>query len=258
MRIPRVYIDPSEARLAVGAVIESDQRVANYLRNALRLKSGAALVVFDGSGADYAATLTQVSRKTVQLTIQNQLSSEAAQPLLPITLAIGVSKGERMDWVIQKATELGVCSIQPLLTERVEVRLDESRLKKRLLHWRNIAIAACEQSRRRELPAISEPVALGNWLVDREQNAAPAIQPSLNLVLALECQPLKEYFNALGASPLSASLLIGPEGGLSPAEIDLASDHGFAPVSLGDRVLRTETAPVVIVSLLQYLWGDIG
>jgi len=147
-----------------------------------------------------------------------------------------------MDWAIQKATELGVSEITPLSSERCEVRLNDERADKRLAHWRQIAISACEQCGRSVLPIIHSPVALRDWL---------AVEADLKLVLHPVAEPLASH-----AKPQSLAFLIGPEGGLSQSEVEQAAGQGFLPARLGPRVLRTETAPVVALSVAQQLWGD--
>lgn len=257
MRVPRIYIDVALSPITVGEAFQADSRVANYLRNALRLKEGSSVLIFDGEAGEYAAVISTISKRGVELSVEKKISTAIQESPLAITLAIGLSKGERMDWVMQKATELGVSTIQPLLTERVDVKLDAARLEKRQLHWRNVVIAACEQCGRNRLPQLNPPISLAHWLNQSEQSPV-ADKNSFKVALAIGAKPLNQFIDSASVSPSSAVVLIGPEGGLSQQEIDLAANHGYFPVSLGNRVLRTETAPVVIVSLLQYFWGDFG
>lgn len=257
MRVPRIYIDVALTPITEGEVFQADSRVANYLRNALRLKEGSSVMIFDGKAGEYAAVISTISKRGVELSVEKKITTAIQESPLAITLAIGLSKGERMDWVMQKATELGVSVIQPLLTERVDVKLDAARLEKRQLHWRNTVIAACEQCGQNVLPQLNPPISLAQWFNQSDQSPV-ADQSSLKVALALGAKPLSNLIDSVSVKPSSAAVLIGPEGGLSEQEIDLAASHGYSPVSLGNRVLRTETAPVVIVSLLQYFWGDFG
>ncbi|RBL67730.1 16S rRNA (uracil(1498)-N(3))-methyltransferase, partial [Pseudomonas sp. MWU13-2625] len=160
-----------------------------------------------------------------------------------IHLGQGLSRGERMDWAIQKATELGVSEITPIFSERCEVRLKDERADKRLLHWRQVAISACEQCGRSQVPVIHPPVLLADWIKQARAD--------LKLVLHPVAQPLESH-----AKPASLAFLIGPEGGLTDAEVDLSHTSGLLPARLAPRVLRTETAPVVALAVAQQLWGD--
>jgi len=164
---------------------------------------------------------------------------------LRIEMGIAVSRGERMDWVVQKATELGVTAISPLFTERTEVKLKAERAAKKLRHWQQIAISACEQSGRNQLPTIADFKALPNWL--------SAVEADRKFVLHHRSDD-----HPGGEAPTSVALLIGPEGGLSEAEIEAAMDAGFEAMRLGPRVLRTETAPLAALSVLQSRWGDLA
>ena len=162
---------------------------------------------------------------------------------LAIHLGQGLSRGERMDWAIQKATELGVSEITPIMSERCEVRLKDERAEKRLSHWRQVAISACEQCGRSRVPVIHPPVLLSDWIKTTEAD--------LKLVLHPVSEPLASH-----AKPGRLAFLIGPEGGLTDNEIEQAQASGFQPARLGPRVLRTETAPVVALAVAQQLWGD--
>ncbi|MDT4855834.1 Ribosomal RNA small subunit methyltransferase E [compost metagenome] len=208
----------------------------------LRLTAGDAVQLFDGSGQEYLGELVEVGKKTVRVELRDALAGMAESPLR-VHLGQGLSRGERMDWAIQKATELGVAEISPIVSERCEVRLKDERADKRLAHWRQVAISACEQCGRSVLPVIHAPVALADW--QRQ------VEADLRLVLHPVAEPLASH-----ARPGSLAFLIGPEGGLSDAEVDAAKAAGFHAARLGPRVLRTETAPVVALSVAQQLWGD--
>ncbi len=238
MRLSRFFID---APLALGSHALPEAQ-AHYIGRVLRLAPGAAVQLFDGSGFEYLGELSEVGKKQVQVELREQLRGMPESPLR-IHLGQGLSRGERMDWAIQKATELGASEITPIVSERCEVRLKEERADKRLAHWRQIASSACEQSGRSVLPLIHSPLSLSQWLQQ--------VDAELKLVLHPVAQPLSSH-----AKPQSLALLIGPEGGLSDAEVSEAQRAGFNPARFGPRVLRTETAPVVALSLAQQLWGD--
>ncbi|HTN31819.1 MAG TPA: 16S rRNA (uracil(1498)-N(3))-methyltransferase [Pseudomonas sp.] len=238
MRISRFFID---APLSLGRH-ELPEAQAHYIGRVLRLAPGAAVQLFDGSGQEYLGELAEVSKKSVCVELCQALDGLAESPLR-IHLGQGLSRGERMDWAIQKATELGVAEITPLVSERCEVRLKDERADKRLAHWRQIAISACEQCGRSVLPVIHAPLGLGDW--------QHQVDADLKLVLHPVAEPLASH-----ARPSSLAFLIGPEGGLSDAEVEQAIRHGFHAARLGPRVLRTETAPVVALSVAQQLWGD--
>lgn len=238
MRLSRFFID---APLSLGSH-ELPEAQAHYIGRVLRLNAGAAVQLFDGSGMEYLGELSEVSKKQVRVELSEQFPG-MPESQLHIHLGQGLSRGERMDWAIQKATELGVAEITPILSERCEVRLNDERADKRLIHWRQIAISACEQSGRSRVPVIHPPMALVAWL---EQSTA-----ALKLVLHPLAQALSSH-----SKPASLAFLIGPEGGLSDAEVGQAQSAGFLAARLGPRVLRTETAPVVALSVAQQLWGD--
>mgnify|MGYP001393495497 CR=1 FL=1 len=238
MSLPRFYVD---AELALGTV-DLPEATSHYLSRVLRLAVGAQIQLFDGSGDEYLSEITAISKKVVSVELTEQVAG-LPDSSLAIHLGQGLSRGERMDWAIQKATELGVTEITPLFTERCEVRLNDERAEKRLAHWRQIAISACEQCGRSRLPVIHPPKLVAEWI--------QALQADLKLVLHPVAQPLTAH-----QPPNSLAFLIGPEGGLTEAEVAQAAGAGFLPARLGPRVLRTETAPVVALSVAQQLWGD--
>lgn len=238
MSLPRFYVD---AELALGTV-DLPEATSHYLSRVLRLAVGAQIQLFDGSGDEYLSEIIAISKKVVSVALTEQVAG-LPDSSLAIHLGQGLSRGERMDWAIQKATELGVTEITPLFTERCEVRLNDERAEKRLAHWRQIAISACEQCGRSTIPVIHPPQAIAEWM--------QALQADLKLVLHPVAQPLTAH-----QPPKSLAFLIGPEGGLTEAEVAQAAGAGFLPARLGPRVLRTETAPVVALSVAQQLWGD--
>lgn len=237
MRLSRFFID---APLALGTH-SLPEAAAHYIGRVLRLPAGAAVQLFDGSGMEFRGELGEVGKKQVSVELKEALPGMPESPLR-IHLGQGLSRGERMDWAIQKATELGVAEITPIVSERCEVRLKDERADKRLAHWRQIAISACEQCGRSVIPQINPPVTLADWL---------PVEAALKLVLHPVAEPLTTH-----PAPQTLAFLIGPEGGLSDAEVEQASRAGFLPARLGPRVLRTETAPVVALSVAQQLWGD--
>ncbi|AZE51714.1 16S rRNA (uracil(1498)-N(3))-methyltransferase [Pseudomonas chlororaphis] len=238
MRLSRFFID---APLSLGEH-ELPEAQAHYIGRVLRMAEGDALQLFDGSGNEFRGTLLEVGKKRVVVRLDESFAGQVESPL-QIHLGQGLSRGERMDWAIQKATELGVNEITPIFSERCEVRLKDERADKRLAHWRQVAVSACEQCGRSRVPVIHPPLLLADWIKQT--------QADLKLVLHPVAEPLVSH-----AKPATLAFLIGPEGGLSDAEVDQAQDAGFLPARLGPRVLRTETAPVVALAVAQQLWGD--
>ncbi len=238
MRLSRFFID---ALLSLGQH-QLPEAQAHYIGRVLRHAPGDTVQLFDGSGQEYLGELIEVGKKTVRVELHEQLDGQAESPLR-VHLGQSLSRGERMDWAIQKATELGVAEISPLVSERCEVRLKDERADKRLAHWRQVAISACEQCGRSLLPIIHPPVALSEW--------QKSLSADLKLILHPMAAPLESH-----TQPQTLAFLIGPEGGLSDAEIEQARLAGFHAARLGPRVLRTETAPVVALAVAQQLWGD--
>ncbi len=237
MRLSRFFID---APLSLGQH-DLPETQAHYIGRVLRLAAGDAVQLFDGSGQEYRGELVEVGKKQVRVELHEQYVG-LPESGLRIHLGQGLSRGERMDWAIQKAVELGVAEITPVVSERCEVRLKDERADKRLSHWRQIAISACEQCGRSVVPVIHPPMPLAQWV---------AVEAELKLVLHPVAEPLSGH-----QRPNSLAYLIGPEGGLTDAEVEQAKIQGFHAARLGPRVLRTETAPVVAISVAQQLWGD--
>ncbi|SDH45561.1 16S rRNA (uracil1498-N3)-methyltransferase [Pseudomonas benzenivorans] len=238
MRLSRFFID---APLSLGQH-ELPETQAHYIGRVLRHAVGDALQLFDGSGQEFLGELIEVGKKSVRVELRESFAGLAESPLR-IHLGQGLSRGERMDWAIQKASELGASEISPIVSERCEVRLKDERADKRMAHWRQVAISACEQCGRSLVPTIHPPIGLADWL--------ERVEAELKLVLHPVAEPLASH-----ARPESLAFLIGPEGGLAEAEVARAKAHGFHAARLGPRVLRTETAPVVALSVAQQLWGD--
>ncbi len=239
MRIPRIY-HPSA--LKEGSEVTLRPQAQRHLRTVLRLRPGAPLILFDGEGHACRASL----RENDTAAVGPPLESDTESPLT-LHLLQGVSKGERMDHVVQKATELGVTTITPVLTRRCVVRLAGERAEKRLRHWREIVIHACEQCGRNRLPLLREITPLDEALNHTGSGMKLVLNPADGKNLGT-LQPPQN----------GVTLLVGPEGGLSGEEIRQAIRHGFVGLRLGPRTLRTETAPIAALSALQTLWGDLG
>lgn len=239
MRIPRIYtpepLVPGEQTVSGNA--------AHHAGTVLRMAAGDQMVLFNGDGLDYPAVIVEAGRKRLAVSIESPYDPGTESPL-SITLGQVMSRGDRMDYALQKATEMGVTAIQPLASARCEVRLNPERERKRLRNWQQVAISAAEQCGRARIPTIHAPVKLEDWLQGRHEDA--------RLVLHHEALPPSTQ----AAKPASIALLIGPEGGLNDDELRDAADAGFSPLALGPRVLRTETAPVAAIGLCQWLWGD--
>lgn len=240
MRVSRFYLDgPLEA-----GEHQLDGDLAHYIGRVLRLAPGAAIQVFNGTGQEWPGEVIEVAKKQVTVRLDPAIPGLPESPL-KVHLGQAMSRGERMDWAIQKAVELGANQITPLFTERCEVKLQGERADKRQAHWQQIAVSACEQCGRSVVPRVHPPTALDTWLND--------LQADLKLVLHHRTEQNLESLQR----PDELALLIGPEGGLSREEIAGAQQSGFKPARFGPRVLRTETAPVTALTLAQYLWGDL-
>ncbi len=243
MRIPRIYTD---SPLGEGSHAELDENAAQHVGRVLRMQAGQELRLFNGDGQDYPATITEAGKKRVEVLVGAPEPNHTESPL-QIILGQTLSKGDRMDYAVQKAVEMGVTCIVPLTTERCEIKLKGDREDKRLRHWQSVAISAAEQCGRAKEPEILPVMTVEQWL-ERTRNC------DLRLVLHHRTAKSLESIN----KPSSIALMIGPEGGLTAEEIAQAENEGFLPVALGPRVLRTETAPVAAMALCQWLWGDIG
>ena len=242
--------------LAAGLSVSLPAHAARHIQ-VLRMQPGGCITLFNGLGdgslggeGEFTATIESMGRTDVQVNI-GAYSATQREPARAVHLAIGMPANERMDWLVEKATELGVASIQPLMAERSVLKLSGERAEKKLAHWRGIAISACEQCGRSLVPAIHEPMTLSSWLKAR----APG-DHHLRMLLSLQggSAPLAGALAANTANTSTAAtsftFLSGPEGGLSPAEEAAAIAAGFAPVTLGPRILRAETAPLACLALL--------
>lgn len=244
MRIPRLY---QPGPLSAGDTIPLDETGLTHAVRVLRLRPGAELILFDGRGGEYPAVLEHVERRSATVRIDWHDPIERESPLR-VTLVQGLSRGERMDYTLQKAVELGVTAIRPVLCERSPPSGDIGRLRKRWQHWRGVLISACEQCGRNTLPELAEPLSLTDWLDHADRTG-------LSLLLDPDADA---GLNALPGPTAPITLLVGPEGGLSDAERIRARQVGFQGVRLGSRVLRTETAGMAVLAVLQARWGDLG
>jgi len=242
VRISRIFLGNS---LATDTSISFDNESAHYVRNVLRLKKGDPITVFNGQGGEFSALLTLVSKKSVTANIGKWRPVET-ESALSIQLAVGISRGERMDFVIQKSVELGVSHICPLITKRTVVKLTPEKCEQKHLHWSKIAQNACEQCGRDRLPEISSPVGYTDF-VSTGEGLRLFLDPRSEVKLSEVQNPQQEVV-----------LLSGPEGGFSDQERKHALSCGYTGVRLGPRILRTETAVLAGIAILQAMWGDLG
>jgi 16S rRNA (uracil1498-N3)-methyltransferase len=235
------------APLAAGAEVALPAAAASHTARVLRLRSGDALVVFDGRGADFRAEIAQVAGSDVRVRLLERIPARPESPLA-ITLVQAISRGERMDLTLQKATELGVRVIAPVASARSVVRLDARQAEAKLRHWRAVVAAACEQCGRSRLPELRPPAPLSTHLAQAARDGGRLVlDPDAAIELA-----------ALPGLAAQVELLIGPEGGLEDAELAAAKTAGYQSVRMGPRVLRTETAGIVALAVLQSRWGDLA
>ena len=244
MRIPRLFVGlPLEA----GAKITLPESAGHHAVRVLRLKAGDALTVFDGRGGEYDATIARASRGAVEVDVGPH-TAVGRESTLEIELGQGICKGDRMDLVVQKATELGVWSIRPIVCQRTVVKLDSARAERRIAHWRAIAVHAAQQSGRTRVPEVSDVEDFDAWLARPGGGQDIVLSPHAGASLSDIAPP---------PPGRPVRLLVGPEGGLAPQEIERARIAGFNGLRLGPRVLRTETAALVALSVLQARWGDL-
>jgi len=242
MHIPRLYLPTS---LVTGEILVLEEQAAHHVKQVLRLGPGAVLRVFDGEGREHHASLLDGGRDRVSVEVGTATLSNT-ESSLNITLAQGIPRGDRMDFILQKAVELGISSIQPLWMERSQARTKGDRLEKRMRHWRKVMVNACEQCGRNILPGIARPAGFANWLdAGLSTKTRILLDPEAGRTLT-DLEPPRE----------SILLLAGPEGGISDAEHTHAGNAGFTSIALGPRVLRTETAALAMLASLQALWGD--
>jgi 16S rRNA (uracil1498-N3)-methyltransferase len=241
MRSTRIYYPHS---LQVEQIVSLTDQAANHLRNVLRAEINDTCILFNGDGCEYQATISALNKKVVHVKIIKATECPRQSPLA-IHLGQAISRGEKMDWVIQKSTELGVREITPLITERCNVRLDVERWEKKRQHWQAVAISACEQSGRTDIVTVHAPQLLNTWLQTSFTGTRLMLEPSAVL----------DFGKITKATNIQ--LLIGSEGGFTDNELQCATTIGFIGVQLGPRILRSETAPIVAMSILQHLFGDL-
>jgi 16S rRNA (uracil1498-N3)-methyltransferase len=241
MASPRIFCD---TRLGPGAQFSLPQDAANHVGKALRLHVGDSIVVFDGGGGEYDATILRIDRGRIDVKL-GAFRDVVREAPMAVGLVQGLPEADKMDWILQKSVELGVAWIQPVVCDRSVVRLSGDRAARRQSHWQRVAIAACEQCGRDRVPEVRATLAFRDWAAQPSQATRWMLSPYADEALVAQSAP-----------PGPVELLIGPEGGLSERELDIAGIVGFTPLSLGPRVLRTETAPIVALSAMQSLWGD--
>ena len=244
MRIPRIYVPQT---LRPGREVELPIQAGEHLARVLRLDRGHPLRLFDGSGDEYEAELASLAKRSVTARVLESAEAEDRESPLRITLAQGIARGEKMDWILQKATELGVARVVPVVTDRTEVKLDAERAERRVAHWEAVVASACEQCGRSRLPEVSEPVKLSDW--------AAALDDGAGLRLALDPQGDKTPRDLPGSA--HATLVVGPEGGLSDHDLATLKAADFHGLRLGPRILRTETAGLAAIAAMQAILGDL-
>ncbi|MEP6483468.1 MAG: 16S rRNA (uracil(1498)-N(3))-methyltransferase [Rudaea sp.] len=242
MRIPRIY---TAQDLRPGDEILLPEQAGEHVARVLRLERGDPLILFNGDGNEYDAELSVLAKRSVGVVVMaaRAIDREAA---LKITLAQSIARGEKMDWILQKATELGVAAIVPLMTERTEVKLDEERAERRILHWQSVIAGACQQSGRTRLPALSPPLRIDRWLGSLNDDA-------LRLALLPDASTTLRQLPTIDRGVI---VVVGPEGGLSDQDIAMLRHMKFVGLRLGPRILRAETAGVAALAALQALFGD--
>ncbi|MDQ9169801.1 16S rRNA (uracil(1498)-N(3))-methyltransferase [Oxalobacteraceae bacterium R-40] len=241
--MPRFYCPQP---LSIGAQITLPESIAHHL-HVLRLSIGEYITLFNGEGGEYVAALISLERKRALAELKTFSPREAELPYT-LTLAQALPEASKMDWIIEKAVELGVSAIQPIAAQRCVVRLGEDRTARKLAHWQGILASASEQSGRNRLPHLSEPMELPRWLAQHDLHSRIILTPRAE-------QPLSSW--ARHHSPQPVALLIGPEGGFSEQEEKAALDQGAIPLSMGSRILRTETAGLAAVAALNAIWGEM-
>ncbi len=242
MRISRLYVS---SPLALNEAIELDEESAHYLRAVLRLKKGHAITLFNGQGGEFQGQAVEVSRKRVLIELQS-FNRRSVESNLQVVLGLGVSRGDRMDFSVQKSVELGVAQITPLQTERCVVQLKTEKGDNKVRHWQKIAQHATEQSGRTVRPEVHRVESMESWV--KQQTGLKIFLDPFATQTLMQLKP----------DASQVTLLAGPEGGFSEPEREIAKQSGFIPVQLGPRILRTETATLTALSAVQVLWGDLG
>ncbi len=243
MHIPRIYINST---IALEQTLVLSDAAAHHIQHVLRLKQGASLIIFNGEGGQYRAEITAIKRNQIILCATEYIHSNVESPL-HIHLGQAISRGEKMDFTLQKSVELGVSEITPIISKRCAVKLSEQRSPKKMERWQTIIINASEQCGRSQLARLNPPIELDAWLTQLSCDYKITLSP--DATHSLPQLPL--------TTASSIALLIGPESGLSAEEIALSEQHGFTAARLGPRILRTETAALTAISILQSQWGDL-
>ncbi|MCK9991327.1 MAG: 16S rRNA (uracil(1498)-N(3))-methyltransferase [Rugosibacter sp.] len=237
--------------LSAGATVQLPAETAHHAVNVLKVGAGDTAILFDGRGGQWRATLAMNGKppKAALMATLETFDAQDNESPLDITLVQALPAGDKMDWVVQKAVELGVARIQPVMARRSVVKLSGERAERRVAHWRSIAIAACEQSGRNRVPEVAPIVELPRYL-----GQLPATSAGLRLICAPgACASLRDR-----ATPAQAvTLCVGPESGFDDSELSAATTVGFQPIRLGPRILRTETAGLAALAVLMALWGDL-
>ena len=242
MRISRLYVNQA---LAVQNVVQLNNECAHYLRSVLRIKKGHQVILFNGEGGEYQGEITEISRKEVIVTL-TKFDNISIESNLSITLGLGISRGERMDFAIQKSVELGVKKICPLVTEHCSVQIKDDKKEKKVEHWQKISQNAAEQSGRTINPEVTNIDTFSNWVMQQTGTKLFLDPFAKNSLIEV-----KNDTNQI-------ALLAGPEGGFSEQERTIAIASGFIPIKLGPRILRTETAALAALTAVQTLWGDLN
>jgi 16S rRNA (uracil1498-N3)-methyltransferase len=242
MRIPRIY---TAQELPVGAEILLPEQAGEHAVRVLRLERGHPLILINGDGREYEAELGSLARRAVTAIIKHARTVDR-EGTLSITLVQSIARGEKMDWILQKATELGVSRVVPLITERTEVKLDEERAERRMAHWASVIESACEQCGRTTLPVLSAPQRIDRWLTGLEFDG-------VRLAMIPDGEMTVRELPSISAGVM---VVVGPEGGLSEQDVGMLRLANFMGVKLGPRILRTETAGVAVIAALQAVYGD--
>lgn len=242
MKIPRIF---QEIPLLENTTVTLTDAGSHHVAQVLRMKPGEQVLLFNGTGGEYFGEIAAINKRSVEVLLTFFNEVDRTSPLA-VHLGQAMGKGDHMDYALQKAVELGVSEITPLFSRRCEVRLSGERLEKKVQQWQHLVLSACEQSGLNIIPRVNPPCAFDTWIT--------SVQADRKWILHTEGEPWNPFD---AEAPASLAFAVGPEGGFDDMEIATAKDLGFDCVTLGPRVWRTETAPVVILSLLQYHWGDL-
>ncbi|WP_151637217.1 16S rRNA (uracil(1498)-N(3))-methyltransferase [Noviherbaspirillum aerium] len=241
--MPRFFLSQP---LAIGGLVELPDSISHHV-HVLRLEAGDMVTLFNGEGGEYTATISSIEKRRTLAEVKTFSPRESELPYA-VTLAQGLPEGSKMDWIVEKAVELGATAIQPIAAQRSVVRLNAERAEKKLLHWRGIIEAAAEQCGRNRVPHMCAPVSFSDWVGRQDLHQRILLSPRAG-------QSLSDW--ARHHPPQAVSLMVGPEGGFTEQEESIAADHGVLLLSIGKRVLRTETAGLAALAGINALWGEI-